>query len=155
GGLGHAGQHALMAEQTQGVAADAELAQVGAAAAGDLAAVAHARGRAVGRQHRQRGTGLHALLERELEVLRAGAQRLARGTVLVDQLLALEVLVDERGLGHGVLCYFASIWMGAWGRATLAASGLFSRKGMFSAFSRSNDISSVEFLMQMVMFRPW
>src|SRR3954463_555121 len=74
-GLGHAGQRALVAEQAQRVAADAELAQVGAAAAGELAAVAHARGRAVRGQQRERGARLHALLERQLDVLRADTQR--------------------------------------------------------------------------------
>src|SRR5580658_7770271 len=101
GGLGHAWQRALVGEQAQGIAADAEFAQVGARTAGQLAAVAMAGRRAVGRQQAERRPRLHALLERELEVLAALAQRLALALELLDQLLALLILANETGLGHG------------------------------------------------------
>jgi len=90
-----------MGEQAQGVAADAKLAEIAAAAASELAAVAIARRAAAGGQQIKAGTGLHALLKRELEILAARTQRFALGTELVAQLLHLLVAIDAGLLSHG------------------------------------------------------
>src|SRR5262245_1208574 len=100
--LRHAGDHPLACKLAQHVSAQLELAVIAASAAGQLAPVAHARGRRVARQLRQLETCRKALLAGLVQIARDAFQLLALGGILRHQLLAAVVLVDRTRLGHAV-----------------------------------------------------
>src|SRR6516225_1591923 len=142
--LDHSGDAALACQFAQHVAAHLELAVVAARAAGQLAAVAHPRGRRIARQLGELQLRRKAHLRRLRQIAGDLFQLLALRHVARNQLAAPVVLVDRTLLGHAFLQ----------GRFGAGGCGRYPRNGKLKPRSKARASSSLAAVVHTITSMP-